>query len=353
MSAAATDFGAWWARRDDPTLLHDEHVLLYCIGQQVSELAQRPTAEIDPDTAARAAARITKLEIADCFGDTFSSLEPLPRLLDAPLRSIELHTPTLRDLAGIETFSTLTTVVAPRNGLTSVAPLAGLGALETLDISDNSIDSLAPLAGAVHLKSLNCAGNRIGTLEPLRHMPLLESLTMCGMIAEVTMDDKVLRPFVLLDNPIDDASMLADHPLLGNILMRADRMDMWFYERSTGKLMIRTEATRVGHSNRFVAPHAGTAETFGITICSLSLIRRADVDRLVVAVHLEPMDSLPMCPTGAVGVAIFDTAGRGVTSHSATVPLIDNATDSVVTNAIGAGRSVDFLLDCRRKVPFA
>lgn len=352
MNPAATDFRAWWARRADPTLLHDERVLLYCIGLQVSELAERAQADIDPDTAAHAAARIAKLDVVDCFGDTFSSLEPLPRMLDAALQSIALHTPTLRDLGGIQTFSMLMSLSAPRARLTSLAPLAGLGALDALDISGNSIDSLAPLAGAVHLKSLNCAGNRIATLEPLRNMDALESLTICGMIPELNIDGKVVRPFALLDNPIDDAGMLANHPLLGNILTRVDRMDMRFYERWSGKLMIRSEATRVGRSNRFVATTAGT-EPFSVTICSMLVIRRADVDRLVVAVHLAPVESQPMYPTGALGVAIFDSAERGVTSHPATAPLIDEATSKAVADAIGATRGVDFLLDCRRKVPFA
>lgn len=352
MSTGASDFAAWWARRDDPTLLHDERVLLYSIGLQVAELAQRAQADIDPETAARAAARITKLSVADCFGDTFSSLEPLPRLLDAPLQAIELSTPTLRDLSGIEKFPTLTSLIAPRASLTSLAPLAGLGSLETLDISGNHIDSLLPLAGAVHLKRLNCAGNRIATLEPLRDMAALESLTICGVVPEINIDGTVARPFALLDNPLDDAGVLARHPLLGNILTRVDRLDMRCYDRASGKLVMRGEASRSGRSNRFVVT-SPTAAPLGVTICSMVLIRRADVDRLVVGVYLPPEEYFPMYPNGPLAAAVFDSAERGVASHPAEPPLIDDATAEAVAKAIGADRSVDWLLDCRRKVPFA
>lgn len=352
MSTGASDFAAWWARRDDPTLLHDERVLMYSIGLQVSELAQRPQADIDPETAARAAARITKLSVVDCFGDTFSSLEPLPRLLDAPLQAIELSTPTLRDLSGIEKFPTLTSLIAPRASLTTLAPLADLGALETLDISGNHIDSLLPLAGAVHLKRLNCAGNRIATLEPLRDMVALESLTICGVVSEINIDGTVARPFALLDNPLDDAGVLARHALLGNILTRVDRLDMQFYDRAHGKSVIRAEAARVGRSNRFVATSAG-AGRIGVTICSISLIPRANVDRLVVGLYLPPEEYLPMYPNGPLAAAIFDSAERGIASHPDDLPLIDDVTSEAIANVIGASRSVDLLLDCRRKVPFA
>ncbi|TFW13265.1 leucine-rich repeat domain-containing protein [Duganella callida] len=351
MDEIKTGFAGWWARRADPTLLHDERVILAAIAPQLSELVNLPGDRIDPETAEHAAAHVTRLDIVDCLGDTFSSLEPLPRILNAPLRELAVHTPTLRDLTGVEAFPTLTSLSASDARLTSIAALAELKALDTLDIRANQIDSLAPLGAATGLKQLHCAGNRIDTLAPLRGHAGLELLTIGGGVAEMKIDDRLIRPFRLLDNPIDDAGMLADHPLLGNILTRVDLIDMLFYHVATGKLMIRTTANRVGRSNRFIAP-LNSAPAMTVTVCAMSLLPRAGVDRLLVALHLAHLNGAPFASGDAVALAVLDTPDRGTATMPENAPLIDDATSAWVAGPMGMGREPVLLLECRRHLPF-
>ncbi len=334
-----TGFGGWWEKRQDPTLLHDERTIILAVGQQVAGMLNQAASDIDAEAAERAALQVTKLDIDDSIANRFTSLERLPGILDAPLIDISVDSKAFNNLTGVEAFPTLTGLSAAEARLTDIQPLGSLGALQHLDISANSVVSLAPLADLVSLQALNCAGNQIATLEPLRKLVDLQALVIGGGLSEVVNGDTVTRPFEFLDNPLDDASVLADLPLLANILTRVDRLSVDLYDVSVNKLIVRAQATRVGRSNRFIATDPSPDPPYTLTICSMVAWQRAGVDPLWVAVHVDKLD--------AFALAVFDTDDRGVTTRpDDPSALFDKGPLDWFWLAMG--KKPTLLLDCRR-----
>lgn len=337
---SSTSFGRWWDQRHDPALLYDEMAIIVFVGAELEKLLNRRAPDIDAQIAERASLQVTELTIMDRLANRFTSLEALPRILEAPLQKIWIDSTGFNSLSGVETFSSVTQISASGSRLADIAPLASLGGLRDLNIADNAIDSLAPLSGAVSLHGLNCSGNRIVTLEPLRKLVNLQQLVLGGARNEETLDGKVVRPWFFLDNPLDDAAMLADLPLLSNTLTRADHLTCEWHDIGTGALRMSAQAARVGRSNRFVAT-AADMPAFTIIVCSLLVIPGAGVDRLLVSMYLEGLD--------AVALAVFDTEDRERTSELGDLrPLFAEPSKSFLWFQCGLWRDPTLLLTCRR-----
>jgi hypothetical protein len=337
---SSTSFGRWWDRRHDPALLYDEMAIIVFVGAELEKLLDRRATDIDAQTAERASLQVTELNIMDGLANRFTSLEALPRILEAPLRNIRIDSTSFNSLRGVETFSSVSQLSASGTRLTDISPLASLGGLRDLNIADNAIDSLASLAGAVSLHGLNCSGNRIVTLEPLRKLGNLQHLVLGGARNEQTADGQVVKPWSFLDNPLDDTAVLADLPLLSNILTRADHLTCDLHDIGTGALLMTAQAARVGRSNRFVAT-AADMPALTIIVCSLLSLPGAGVDRLLVSMYLEGRD--------AVALAVFDTEDRDSTSAlGALGPLFEEPSKSLLWFQCGLWRDPTLLLTCRR-----
>ena len=109
----------------------------------------------------------------------------------AMLKLTKLNTnrpkPEIRNIAGLEHATNLTTLLLDYNSINDITPLAGLTKLTTLYIEGNRVDRIGPLAGLTNLRVLRLSDNRIGRLEPLQNlMNLTELLLSFNRVADLT-----------------------------------------------------------------------------------------------------------------------------------------------------------------------
>ncbi|MCY4603743.1 MAG: leucine-rich repeat domain-containing protein, partial [Gemmatimonadetes bacterium] len=78
----------------------------------------------------------------------------------------------IRNLAGLEFATNLTTLWLEYNSISDVSPLAGLTRLRALDLSYNNISDISPLRGLTLLRALDLGGNNISDISPLRRRGL-------------------------------------------------------------------------------------------------------------------------------------------------------------------------------------
>lgn len=274
----ASSFGTWWAKAksNDPTLLRDESLLISDIARSAKRMLTVPLEEASPATMERAADMLEYLGlnmgIDHLETPRLRSLAILPRMLDAPLRTIEATGTELADLTGIEGFSRLERLefadgrlrdlraVASvagirelelwKNAIADLTPLRALTSLRELDLRQNQIEDLTPLAALTNLEVLFLTDNRVNSLEGLRDLPALRVLVLNSR-----------RNADMADNPIRDASALAKSPRLACPLTSENEFRLKAFGVE-GQVMRTGLATRIGDSNRFqlVADAGGDPE---------------------------------------------------------------------------------------------
>jgi hypothetical protein len=282
----ASSFAAWWARRKDhdPTLLHDEKVLIEVIAESTLPLLTVPLEEASSQTMERAADLIDTLWL-----QPVGSLAVLPSMIDAPLRKVFSGGSYHQDLVGLEPFSRLEFVNSEFGGLRDLQALASAAGLRNLYLRQNGIVDLSPLRALTVLEELDIAGNRIQSLDPLRELHALRIVS----IASIYMAQD--EPTVLLDNPIIDARALAELPRLANALTSTDQLRLTLFGRD-GALIRSGVARRIGNTNRFqFTSDSGESEQ----ILLMALIEWSDLKLfptpvVVTAVHF---------PNAGVGAA--------------------------------------------------
>lgn len=303
----ASSFAIWWARRDDPTLLSDESLLIWRIAEsvQLAKLLTVPLEEASPQTVERAADMIEWLTVsASQDGPRLRSLAVLPSMIDAPLRTLEAYSTGLEDLAGLEPFSRLESLSCAIGRLRDLQALASAAGLRDLYLSQNEIVDLGPLRALTGLEVLCVPGNHIRSLEPLRALQLLRTVS-------VAQRDTSLA---LLDNPLVDARALDELPRLANALTSADRLRLTLFG-GDGALIRTGIATRTGDTNRFqFASDTGESEQIQL----MGLIEWSDLNLfptpvVVTAVHF---------PSAGVGAACTRPDDR---SASLSVPELTRA----------------------------
>ena len=240
----ASRFAVWWAKRNDPTLLRDEKVLLERIAEAAVPLLTVPPDEASPETMERAADMIHTLSTSSEADTPLGSLAALPNMIDAPLRAVAGSFTALEDFVGLEPFSRLEFVSNDFGGrLRDIRALVSAAGLRELWLRQNEIVDLEPLRALTGLEVLVVPGNRIRSLEPLRGLRELRLVSL----AQRDPADTTAR--VLLDNPIVDARALAELPRLANTLTTADQLGLALH---IGDVQFRSGvARRIGNSNRF------------------------------------------------------------------------------------------------------
>jgi Leucine Rich repeats (2 copies) len=125
----------------------------------------------------------------------------------------------IRSLEGIQRLPNLTSLYAPRNDISDLAPLASLPRLSALTLTDNAVSDLSPLAG-LPLFDLGLSQNPVADLSPLAGTTTLSALgvasaqltdisALSGLDALSTLD--------LSGNAITDVSPLAGLPRLDTV----------------------------------------------------------------------------------------------------------------------------------------
>ena len=96
----------------------------------------------------------------------------------ASLRTLGGRSQGIRNLAGLERATGLTSLDLARNAISDVSPLFALTALETLHLDANHIHDLSPLAGLAELETLTLRHNTLSDITPLAGLANLVSLTL-------------------------------------------------------------------------------------------------------------------------------------------------------------------------------
>jgi internalin A len=92
------------------------------------------------------------------------------------LQSLDCFGTRVTDLAPLASLTALQSLNCSGTQVTDLAPLASLTALQSLDCRYTQVTDLAPLASLTALQSLDCAGTRVTDLAPLASLTALQSL---------------------------------------------------------------------------------------------------------------------------------------------------------------------------------
>lgn len=106
----------------------------------------------------------------------------------------------VRDLTGMEYFTSLESLYFFENCVSDITPLAGLTSLKNLDLGFNCISDISPLAGLTSLVELLLENNSITDISPLANLTLLQVL-------DISL------------NKIDDLSPLAELTLMEDLMI--------------------------------------------------------------------------------------------------------------------------------------
>ena len=120
----------------------------------------------------------------------------------------------------------LSTLNAPKLGITSISGLEHATNLRSLSIGNNQISDISPLTDLTSLTGLYIGSNQISDISPLANLVNLKRL---GMLRNQISDISVLAGLVNLEslklagNPITDTSVLANLPKLSDVDIEIDQ----------------------------------------------------------------------------------------------------------------------------------
>ena len=302
---SSTNFGQWWTRRNDPTLLGDESLIIHRVGDEVAQHLTVSILDATPEIMERGSTFVEKLDLSQ--GD-LSTIKRLPAILDSPLRRLSINLNQVASLSGVEQYPGLESLGCHGNRVEDLDPVAALGGLTSLFVIDNDITDLAPIAALTRLEDLHLGGNNVETLDVLRHFPRLRNLALANGEPEQFADGVSVRPFRFLDNPIDDARALDDVPLLRNVLTAADRLQVTAVKYPDLTPHTAGTAQRRGDSNRFELSPAAGGPSIQLILATLTHTPGAGADAVMISAYI------PSLKTAALAFA--DPENR-----NATLPL--------------------------------
>ena len=157
---SSTNFGQWWTRRNDPTLLGDESLIIPRVGDEVAQHLTVSILDATPEIMERGSTFVEKLDLSQ--GD-LSTIKRLPAILDSPLRRLSINLNQVASLSGVEQYPGLESLGCHGNRVEDLGPVASLGGLTSLFVIDNEITDLAPIAGLTRLEDLHLGGNHVET----------------------------------------------------------------------------------------------------------------------------------------------------------------------------------------------
>ncbi len=124
----------------------------------------------------------------------------------------------IKDLSGLENFTSLETLDLSNHAVADISPLAGLTKLTVLSLSGNPIVDISPLAGLTKLKVLMLSGSKAQDYSALSNLVNLQVL----MLDNSTISDltplaglTTLRQLHLANSPVEDLSTL--EPIYANL----------------------------------------------------------------------------------------------------------------------------------------
>jgi Leucine-rich repeat (LRR) protein len=96
------------------------------------------------------------------------------------IRTLSFMRTALNSLHPLAGLTALQSLDLDGTQVSDVAPLAGLTALQTLDLRDTQVSDVAPLAGLTALETLSLIGTQVSDVAPLAALTALETLSLIG-----------------------------------------------------------------------------------------------------------------------------------------------------------------------------
>jgi len=131
----------------------------------------------------------------------------------------------IKNLSGIENFTSLNDLNLNHNDIKDIKPLEGLTNLTELSLVGTSIDNVQPLSGLINLTSLDLGANKISNIEPLKGLVNLTSLNLAtNLIADI----ESLKGLVNLTNLDLAANEIEDYSPVYSYFNNLDSTDIAF-----------------------------------------------------------------------------------------------------------------------------
>lgn len=155
---------------------------------------------------------LTRLTLNGCGLSTIASLSEL-----TALEYLDLGNNTLRNLSALTGMTALQELYLGSNAVTDLSAISGLKALTSLDVSYNSLTTLAPLSGLTGLSILDASNNQISSVAELTSLTALTELDISfNTIADVSAIKgcSKMEKLDISNNAVTDITMLDKMPQL-------------------------------------------------------------------------------------------------------------------------------------------
>jgi hypothetical protein len=258
-------FANWWMSKEKPETRKNDKDLVTDIGYVAIPQVNNFNDIADPGAQAEALARvIAQLQsyswdhagMHDSSRGVLTSLEILPGLLPASIKTLGFPENEIASTKGLDQFLSLVSLDLSHNQLSSIDELAALKALRTLTLVDNQISDISALVNCPAIETLDLSGNDIKDLEPLAACKKLKNLTIEGSrLVKNGVTSRWTNPIVSTIG-LETISSMANPFLLGRTLqIRYGVLSEGADHQFTGT------ASRVGNSNQFRVHLTCGAET--------------------------------------------------------------------------------------------
>jgi hypothetical protein len=158
--------------------------------------------------------------------ENLNDLTPLAGL--TALQHLDLRATRVGDVSPLAGLTALQNLSLRGTRVSGVSPLAGLTALQNLDLTGTRVGDVSPLAGLTALQNLSLRGTRVGDVSPLASLTALKSLDLRGIrVSDVSplAGLTALQKLDLGSTRVDDVSPLASLTALQNLNLSGTQVD--------------------------------------------------------------------------------------------------------------------------------
>ena len=253
-------FSDWWVNRKNPATLQNDRLLVERLSQKAIDKLQDFNSIVDPGgdpikterlkglALARVISGFNDLDLGNVAGAStpLTSLAALPTMVSQTIKTLDVKSHRLTNLAGIEEFRMLESLDASSNDISDVDALRPLRVLRSLSLINNLVSDISSLGGCVGLETMDVSGNDIRDLSPLANCLQLHTLRLAGSTHATSSGRNRWT------NPIEDARALASLPNLANPFVLGRTLTVRYGDLTQGDAeQFRGTAARIGDSNRF------------------------------------------------------------------------------------------------------
>ena len=253
----------------------------------------------------------------------------------AELTRLDASDRTIASIAGLEHFTSLTSLTLDRNQISDILPLSALSNLNRLIIRSNPLSDIAPLAGLTQLKLLWLDGNQISDISALSELTQLEGHLGLGanQIRTISALSDLTRvtSLGLNANQIDDIGPLSGLTQLITLQIQNNQIS------TISAVSGMTQLTFLGlNDNRFsdLSPLAGLTQLEGLWLSDNQLSDISALSNLTRLDMLWLQNNQISDVSALAGMTLLEELRLDTNQLEDIAPLVTNS-------GLGAGDAVD------------